>query len=249
MPAFLDAGGSGANNRGKIMLLLLRVSGISNTGNGVFGRAPCGIGVRGGSACGTGVYGGASCGTGVHGYSDFSYGVVGQSCGGTGVLGFASDGLAIPLVAKGSTAQIANLQQWQIGCSTPLSVVNSSGWLGLGSSNAPTTLTVGGSVSARTVVATANYKMGSSDFAVLASGKIKATLPPASTATGMIVFVKNTSTSTVTIEAFKNSKETDTIEGAASEALKKQYDSLQLISDGTNEWYILGNSKCGAFVS
>lgn len=130
-----------------------------------------------------------------------------------------------------------------------VSVVNKKGWLGVGTSSVPTTLAVGGSISARTIIATANYKMGSSDFAVLASGKTKVTLPPASTATGMIVFVKNTSTSTVTIEAFKSSTETDTVEGAASKALKKKYDSLTLILNGSNEWLVLTGSICGAFTS
>jgi hypothetical protein len=113
----------------------------------------------------------------------------------------------------------------------------------------PTTLTVAGSVSAKTLLVTSDYEMGTTDFAVIVSGKVKVTLPPATTSVGMIVFVKNTSTSTVTIEAYKEGSETDTIEGAATKALTKQYDSLQLISNGRDEWLVLGNSIGGAFTS
>jgi hypothetical protein len=61
----------------------------------------------------------------------------------------------------------------------------------------------------------------------------------------MIVFIKNTSTSTVTIERSGS----DTVEGATSKKLKKQYDNLTLISNGTNEWFIQSGSLCGAFTS
>jgi hypothetical protein len=199
------------------------------------------IGISGTSACptyGIGVAGGSKIG--VCGTSSIMCGV--------GVRGTACGPESIPIVAKGLSSQTGNLQQWEKGC-TVKSVVNKCGWLGLGAVSAPTTLTVGGSVSARTVAVTKNYKMGASDFAVLASGKIKVTLPPASTASGMIVFVKNISTSTVTIEAFNDKNETDTIEGASLKNLKKQYDSLQLVSNGTNEWFILSGSLCGAFTS
>jgi hypothetical protein len=177
-------------------------------------------------------------------------GVIGKSNGlcGIGVKGVAGTTCTIPIVASGASGQFANLQEWETGCATR-SVVNKCGWFGVGSNYVPTTLTVGGSLSARTVVATTNYEMGATDFAVLASGKIKITLPPASTATGMIIFVKNTSTDKVTIEPFGNSSESDSIEGATSKHLKKQYDSLQLISNGSNEWFVLGNSICGAFTS
>lgn len=269
-------------------------------------------------------------------------GVVGTSCflfnscigSAIGVLGIAGTAGTVPLAARGSTSQSANLQEWQNASGAGLSVVNKAGWFGIGTDcpNSPicvlscvssvarfsnnglsanksvnvefrngcttasswftgvggpgnshcvtngqfffvpgscaprmvlnrcgkigigtiapnTTLQINGSVSAKTVMTTKSYKMGASDFAVLGSGKIKVTLPPASTATGMIVFIKNVSTSTVTIEAFTDKTETDTVEGAASKDLKKQYDSLQLISNGSNEWYILGNSICAAFTS
>jgi hypothetical protein len=217
------------------------VSGYSTSTSGGIGVGGVSLSPEGIGVCG---YGGRA---GVNGIS-FCTGVIGQGCS-IGVLASSSSGTSIPLVAIGGSNQSASLQEWQNESGTPLTVVNNSGWLGIGTCSPATSLQVNGGISAKAVVATSNYKMGSSDFAVLASGKIKVTLPPASTSTGMIVFVKNTSTSTVTIEAFKKGSETDTIEGAASKALTKQYDSLQLISNGSNEWLVLGNSVGGAFTS
>jgi hypothetical protein len=135
------------------------------------------------------VYGDSSCCAGILGYSPKSIGVLGWSCS-IGIEGYAGTPDAIPIVAKGASCQSANLQQWRNISCTPLSVVNKRGWLGLGTVSASTTLTVGGSLSARTVIVKKNYTMDTSDFAVLAIGAIKVLLPKASTATGMIVFVK-----------------------------------------------------------
>jgi len=64
----------------------------------------------------------------------------------------------------------------------------------------------------------------------------------------MMIFIKNTSAS---ITAIKPGG-TDTIEGATSSSPKtlgKQYDSLTLISNGTNEWFIYSGAKCGAIIT
>ena len=95
--------------------------------------------------------------------------------------------------------------------------------------------------------------MTTTDFAILASASSAAftvTLPAADTpgaCNGMIVFIKKTDSSTnaVTIAAASG----DSIEGNASMVLGKQYDALQLISNGVHEWFVLGSAKCGAFVS
>ena len=89
------------------------------------------------------------------------------------------------------------------------------------------------------------------DFAILASGAITLTLPPADTQNGMMIFIKNVSTSIVTVVP-GGPGGTDTIEGFTSstpKTLTKQYDSLMLISNGTNEWLLLGNSIGDTFVS
>jgi len=216
----------------------------ASQGPGVQGDAAC-IGVLGQSLCSNCILS-PGCGTGVKGTSGSGIGVLGEAIfGGTGLEGLAGSAFAIPIVAKGAASQSANLQQWEKSCGAPLSVVNKSGWLGIGAKSAPTTLRVNGSMSAKTVAVSANYAMKASDFAVLASGTITLTLPKAKIASGMIVFIKNTSTGTVTVGV----SGTDTIEGFSSKLLKKQFDSLQLISNGTNEWFILGNSICAAFTS
>ncbi len=227
------------------------VSGNSRYGTGVVGISCTGIGVKGESCtdgCSPGVCGFSFNGPGVAGRSLGSPGVLGSSYL-IGVKGLALCRAAVPIVAQAAPCQTANLIQFEKSCTTALTVVNKCGWLGIGASSVPTTLTVGGSLSAKTVTATSNYKMGSSDFAVLASGTITVTLPKASTANGMIVFIKNISTAAVTVKAFKSASETDTIESAATKKLTKQYDSLQLISNGTNEWFVLGNSIGSAFTS
>lgn len=132
---------------------------------------------------------------------------------------------------------------------TELMRLTNQGRLGIGTSAPVTSLQVNGSVSARTVIVTSNYTMGNTDFAVLANGGIKVTLPEASATAGMIIFVKNISTSTVTVEAFASCTETDTIEGANSKSLKKQYDSLTLVSNGSDQWLVLTGAICGAFTS
>jgi hypothetical protein len=66
-------------------------------------------------------------GTGVQGLA--------SSSGGTALSGFTGDPGAIPIVAQGDTGQTANLQEWRDGSGTALSVVNASGWLGIGTAS------------------------------------------------------------------------------------------------------------------
>jgi hypothetical protein len=129
--------------------------------------------------------------------------------------------------------------------------------MGLGTQTINTTLAINGSISMKSRVVSATTTLSLSDYTVLAnasSGAFKITLPSvASTAgacNGMILFVKkiDASANAVTIAAAS----TDTIEGNATIALKKQYDSLQLVSNnssGAHEWYILQSAKCGVAVS
>jgi hypothetical protein len=96
-----------------------------------------------------------------------------------------------------------------------------------------------------------------SDYTVLANASSAAftiTLPAVSSTAGacngMVLFIKkiDSSTNPVTVAASGS----DTIEGNSSIVLKKQYDSLQLISNnssGTHEWFILQSAKCGTAVA
>jgi hypothetical protein len=123
---------------------------------------------------------------------------------------------------------------------TPLQVVGtmSGSALGLGTTTPKTTLQVNGSVSAKVAIKTTSYSMADSDFAILASGAIKITLPAASN-TGMVAFIKNISTSTVTVAPIG----TDKIEGStAARTLTKQFASLTLMAGGNGVWYVLANA-------
>jgi hypothetical protein len=134
--------------------------------------------------------------------------------------------------------------------------VHASCGLGLNTQTINTTFALNGSMSARAKIVTTCYPMTASDFAVLANATkaISVTLPAASTGGsfgtciggGMIVFIKNTTANAVTVKVHSSS---DTIEGSASISLSSQYDSLQLISNGTNEWFLVGNSVGDAFKS
>jgi len=109
----------------------------SNKGLGVEGYATAATGTT------SGVYGtsDSTSGTGVTGYatasSGLTRGVYGQSDStfGVGVMGKAGNPSAKPVVAQGTGGQTGNLQEWQNNLGTALSVVDKSGWLGIGTSS------------------------------------------------------------------------------------------------------------------
>lgn len=220
------------------------VQGCSFKSYGVSGESDCSYGVYGSSSKSTGVYGKSCCGFGVSGSSTALAGVYGSSSQAPGVVGVgckvgmnavAGKPSAIPIVASSAPCQTANLQQWNNSRCNPISVVNRCGWLGLGRPCAPTTLAVCGSISAHVEIVCTPYAMSQSDFAVLAYSNV--TLPAANTAKGMMVFVKNLSTSAIKVSAIG----TDKIEGKSSQSLAKQYASYELISDGSANWYIISS--------
>jgi hypothetical protein len=213
---------------------------------GVYGIGCC-FGVGGLSNNYVGVYGSGKT-NGVQGVSSDGHGVAACSTAGTALLATVHCKAGIPIVAKGATCQTAPLQEWQNSSGTVKSAINPCGWLGLGATSAPTTLHVNGSMSAKVAfTGSKNYCMGASDFAVFACAPpVTVTLPPAATATGMIVFVKNTGTASVTVAP----KSGDSIEGnTTGKILTKEYDGLELISNGKTKWMVLGNSIGDAFTS
>ncbi len=227
--------GIGTNTPTSTLEVICTISGNCSTGLAIFGKS------RG---CGTGVYGCTTSGPGVFGCSSSSCGVHGRSAQGTGVRGSASESGAIPIVAQGAPCQTANLMQFEKSCGSALSVVNKSGWLGIGTTAPKTTLQVNGSLSASVASKSTNYSMTASDFAILASaatGAITITLPNANTAVGMMVLIKKTDSSTNAVKVARAGS--DTIEGASSKSLTTRYASLTLISNGTNEWFIQSNAK------
>jgi hypothetical protein len=247
----------------------------------------CNVGVQGSSKVGgAGVrgIGGSSShpGVGVVGWGYLS-GVSGRGCGpcGVGVIASASCKTGLPIFVYGAPGQTGPLQKWASSCGTPLSVVSSSGYIGVGVTSPQrkvcvsgrmhascgigigtqiinTSFALNGSMSARAKIVKSSYSMTVTDFAIIANSTsaITITLPAANSGGsfgcciggGMIIFIKNASTGSVTVTP----NGTDTIEGASSSSpkvLSKQYDSLQLISNGSDEWFLVGNSIGDAFTS
>jgi hypothetical protein len=129
--------------------------------------------------------------------------------------------------------------------------------MGLGTQTINTTLAINGSVSMKSRQVSSTATLALSDYAVVAdaaSAAFTITLPAVSSTAGacngMVLFIKkiDSSTNAVTVAV----SGTDTIEGNSSVVLKKQYDSLQLISNnssGRHEWFILQSAKCGALLT
>jgi hypothetical protein len=232
----------------------------------IFGASDHGTGVLGQSyngSAGIGVWGLATCGTG-------GTGVFGEGSE-VGIQGTASGPKAIPIVARGAPKQKANLQQWEKACTkSPLSVVNSKGYFGIGTANPTTALDVVGcatisgalkvgtfalgslSISIKTV--TTCYPMAPSDFAILAnmsSSCLAVTLPSANQA-GRMLYIKNISQSNnVDIKVAG----CDEIEAAGNFYKKcnpltlvpQVYEDLVLVANGTSPgiWYNFGGSFSG----
>jgi hypothetical protein len=135
--------------------------------------------------------------------------------------------------------------------------IHTSCGMGLGTQTINTTLAINGSVSMKSRQVKVATTLTLSDYAVLASASSAAftiTLPGVSSTAGacngMILFIKkiDSSTNAVTVSAASG----DTIEGNTSIILKKQYDSLQLVSNnssGAHEWFILQSAKCGTLIT
>jgi hypothetical protein len=74
------------------------------------------------------------------------------------------------------------------------------------------------------------------------------TLPPAATESGMIVFVKKVDSTANAVHVTTSGS--DKIENKTLPvALAKPLDSLELISDGSGNWYVFDSSECNAFVN
>jgi hypothetical protein len=135
--------------------------------------------------------------------------------------------------------------------------IHTSCGMGLGTQTINTTLAINGSLSMRSRQVSSGTTLLLSDYTVLANATSAAftlTLPAVSSTAaacnGMVLFIKKIDSSTNTVTVATSG--TDTIEGKGSIVLKKQYDSLQLISNnssGTHEWFILQSAECGVAVS
>lgn len=95
------------------------------------------------------------------------------------------------------------------------------------------------SLFASVVTKTAAYTATTSDHTILCnatSGAIVITLPPASSATGLILHVKKIDSSVNSVTVDGNSSEE--IDGSTTQVITNRYDSIMMTCDGT-EWHIV----------
>ena len=126
---------------------------------------------------------------------------------------------------------------WRYNTSTTSSIYYTGGNVGIGTITPTSTLQNLGSLGLNiTTVTSAAYTITSTDHVIVANPTVNATvtLPTAIGISGRIYSVKNNSTFSITIAAFG----AETIDGAPNFILSSQYQSITLISDGTN-WSIV----------
>ena len=91
----------------------------------------------------------------------------------------------------------------------------------------------------RTVSTASNYVFASNDTNILGTGGaggISVTLP-AATLSGQVVRIWKTDAAAGAVTVTRAGS--DTIEGATTFSLSVQYDSVELLSDGSGTWYII----------
>ena len=109
--------------------------------------------------------------------------------------------------------------------------------IGINTSLPICTFDLNGGFAANLVAKTANYTATTSDHTIICGAgneTFTVTLMAASGVTGFILNIKNIGTGTITVDA----NGSETIDGATTNSLSAQYDSITIQSDGT-EWWIL----------
>ena len=219
------------------------------------GTISAGNGILGCSGSGAAVFGSSSTGQGIMGRS--SNPVVGKLKNN----GTSGDRTAL---VQFETGPCSSLIDWSAGVSglcnackipdgsfyvgqkgSPKLVVNTSGEIGIGTAKPQTTLQVKGGMSLNIkCTGTSCVTMKTSCFALFAptAGKI-ITLPPAKNG-GMVVFIKNTSTGSVTVKGAGSGTTQDKIEGLTTYSLAANT-GITLIANGKSApgtWYFLSNT-------
>ncbi len=140
--------------------------------------------------------------------------------------GTSSTNLALGLSATGATNNYA------------LTVAANAGLVGIGN-NAPTsTFHTGGSIANSITTKTATYT-AAEDYTILCStNSFTINLPAAASCSGRIYVIKNiTAATTITVDG----NGSETIDGATTQTLIVQYQSMMIQSDGS-AWYIIGSN-------
>jgi hypothetical protein len=153
---------------------------------------------------------------------------------GTYGIGLADQG-SLYLSMGAGTATGAYIQSWQ---NKPLLLNSQGNNVGIGTYIPSSTLSINGSMGMALSTITANTTLDATKNIVFAnnSGDISITLPSPATATGRAYYIKKISSNTNTVTILPSSSET--IEGGSALVLFVRFDSVRLVSDGSN-WYIL----------
>lgn len=115
----------------------------------------------------------------------------------------------------------------------------SSGNVGIGTTSPTSTIHGAGSFALPITTKTADYTAGASDYTILvscSSANITITLPAVASYVGRIYNIKKIDATGYTVTVDGNSSET--IDGALTQVISTQYESLQIQSNGTS-WYII----------
>ncbi|HEV8282902.1 MAG TPA: tail fiber domain-containing protein [Chitinophagaceae bacterium] len=117
-------------------------------------------------------------------------------------------------------------------------IISASAQVGVGTTTPNSTLDVQGSFAGKvTISGTASNTLGSGDYNFLYTGASAATvtLPDATAITGRVYTIKNANSSALTV----NTTSSQTIDGATTYTLGSQYQTVTVISNGSN-WNIIG---------
>ncbi len=176
-----------------------------------------------------------------------------------GAMEFNSDSLYFT-ITTGTTRKKVAIYDDSSGATGDVYYRDSSGIfkrLGIGSTGQALTVSSGlpswntvASTTLATATKTTNYTVTTTDAVILAdatSGNVTITLPAASGSTGYRFYIKrvdNTTTNSVTITPNGG----DVIDGFNGISVVSQYDSYELVSNGTN-WYIIARNTLNTAVT
>src|ERR1700731_323159 len=145
------------------------------------------------------------------------------------------------LVANSSAASLlqndSTSSSISIGGSPRLTIVSSSGNVGILTTSPNSTLQVSGSIAANYTLTTSTaYSVLSTDYTIIAnpSSAGTVTLPTAASITGRKYTIKNISANLVTL----NTTSSQTIDGSTTYLLPNQYQYVTVVSNGSN-WNVV----------
>jgi hypothetical protein len=109
--------------------------------------------------------------------------------------------------------------------------------VGIGTTTPNSTLDIQGSLAAKTTISTSTSNTLGSEFVFIYTGGSAATvtLPNAASITGRMYTIKNSGSSTLTV----NTTSSEQIDGATTYVMASQYQTISVVSNGTN-WNIIG---------